>query len=51
MASCILFISWAQDLQILGDLRVQQRQKCMAFKAKSLFEHSSVLLFWMTGRD
>lgn len=51
MASCIPFISWAQDLQILGDLRVQQRQKCMAFKAKSLFKHNSVLLFWMTGRD
>lgn len=38
MASCIPFISCAQDLQILGDLRVQQGQKCMAFKAKSLFK-------------
>lgn len=48
MASSIPFISWAQDPQIPGDLR----EKTSDFQNKiTVFEHCSVLLFWMTGRD
>lgn len=46
MASCIPFISWAQDLQILGDLRVQEREKCMVSKQN---HYLNTVLFYCFG--